>query len=329
MNILEIKPYFKDKNAIATSCSNEHVPYLSVYLTSIKEKSKPQKFYDIIIFENSITDRHKKQLIDIFNTSNFIIRFCNPASLLENVTPYISHSYFKTESYHRIIAPVILKKYQKLIFTDIDLIIQEDISQLFNIPLQENVLAATTEKMWQELYEDNHIIAEQNIRYYTDIILEMEKPYNYFNTGVCIIDIQKYNQLNAFENILKLIEKNKFIYQEQCALNFFFKGNIYKLPEEWNFELADSITKSKKIYYENYLKKLPQAKILHFLDEKKPWFYTNIEYSELWWQYARQTPFYEEILQRLIDFRISQIKPQANTPEIQQLRKEFVQVHFL
>ena len=50
--------------------------------------------------------------------------------------------------------------------------------------------------------------------------------------------------------------------------------------------------------------------------------------ADIWWQYARKTPFYEEILQKLIDFRISQRKPQANTAEIQQLRKEFAQVHF-
>lgn len=331
MKCNEIMPYFKDKNAIAMSCSDEYVPYLSVYLMSMKEHGSKNNFYDIIIFENSITDRRKEELIDLFDSDNFKIRFFNPEIMFQNVNLYISHSYFKKECYYRIAAPIVLKKYKKLIFTDIDLIVKDDIYNLFNISLNGKVLAAVKEQMWRELYDDNRIIAGQNIRYYTDMVLKLKKPYNYFNTGVLVVDILKYNRLDSFNGILELIKHTNFIYQEQCALNYFFKGKIHPLSEEWNFEFADSIVKLKKEYYKEYLKKLPQAKILHFLGGKKPWFYANTEYNELWWQYAKFSPFYEECLWRMKGLETIHINKAISVKidsDLNLLRQEFAKVHF-
>ena len=42
----------------------------------------------------------------------------------------------------------------------------------------------------------------------------------------------------------------------------------------------------------------------------KPWKNPSEYKATLWWKQARNTPFYEEILTRLMDFKISQ-KPQS------------------
>ena len=39
--------------------------------------------------------------------------------------------------------------------------------------------------------------------------------------------------------------------------------------------------------------------IIHYTGDK-PWNFPTFKYAEIWWHYARQTPFYEEILLRMV-----------------------------
>lgn len=323
---LFVKPRWSDvKKAICVSSSNEYVPYLCVYLKSVVESCPAKK--DIIIFERDISLYNKEKILDYFFRDDVSIRFVNPTPLFKNVNLYVSHDYFKEECYYRIAAPKLLKEYEKIIFTDLDLIVSDDILKLADINMQRHPIAACIEPIWRELYMQNNKIYNTCIRSYTNDTLKLSNPFMYYNTGVVVFDVQEYNRLNSFDLILDIISKNKLLYQEQCALNIFFKDNFYTLSQEWNYELAPSLISNKYHFdfYDEYKKKEKTAKILHFLGRYKPW--KNVqEYKALeWWRYARKTPFYEEILQRMLQNNISQTK---TIDEISQLRNEFVQIHF-
>ena len=63
LKLEEITPVWRDNYvAIALSSSNEYVPYLSVCLESLKENSSENNNYDIVIFEDSVTDYNKDLL---------------------------------------------------------------------------------------------------------------------------------------------------------------------------------------------------------------------------------------------------------------------------
>lgn len=308
MNIEELYPNFVNIDcAIAVSCSNEYVPYLSVYLLSLKKFANSSKYYDLIVFERDITAENKSALKNLFNSNNLSIRFFNPSSYFSGYNLYISHDYFKEECYFRLVAPLVLKHFKKIIFTDIDLILNDDISLLFEIDLHDNIIAAAIEPVWRELYDRNCKIYNTNIRDYTKTVLNLTDPYIYFNTGVCIFDVEKYNNNDSFARIMKAVNSTHFLYQEQCALNYFFKNKIYTLQPEWNFELAPSIVNNSNNlwYYNDYRKFESNAKIIHYLGRYKPW--KNVfEYkANLWWSYAFVSPFFSYILQNLIVFQSS------------------------
>lgn len=323
---LFIKPIWRDvKTAICVSSSNEYVPYLCVYLKSVIESCSAKK--DIVIFERDISLDNKEKILDYFLRDDVSIRFINPTDLFKNVNLYVSHDYFKEECYYRIAAPKLLKGYEKIIFTDLDLIVFDDILKLADINMQGHPIAACIEPIWRELYMQNNKIYNTCIRSYTNDILQLSNPFMYYNTGVVVFDVQEYNRLNSFDLILDIINKNKLLYQEQCALNIFFKDNFYTLSHEWNYELAPSLVNNTYHFdfYDEYKRKEKTAKILHFLGRYKPW--KNVqEYKALeWWKYARQTPFYEEILQRMLQSQVSSSKVSDGLP---QLRNEFTQIHF-
>ena len=59
--------------------------------------------------------------------------------------------------------------------------------------------------------------------------------------------------------------------------------------------------KTSKDYYENqYLKAYNSPKILHYCGHEKPWTHPHYTKSYIWWEYARKTPFYEQIIYKNI-----------------------------
>lgn len=304
----EVFPAFIGNNvAIACSSSKEYVPYLSVYLSSIIEHTSPERKYDIFVFERGIDTENKRKLLNFVQKDNVSLRFIDPSYLFENRKLYVSLPYFKEECYYRIASPIVLNRFDKIIFTDIDLIMKQDILDCALIDLNGKVIAACKEPMMQEMYEDNYVENNIQIRKYLDDILRIE-PNEYFNTGVCVIDVNKYNRIEAFNEISSLMQKYNFLYQEQDALNVYFKDNFFELSPLWNGEVSPSILNVKKEYHRQYKDNFNSSHIFHWLGSIKPWLYPTKEYGEIWWQYARKSPFYEEILARLIDFRIHQLK---------------------
>lgn len=294
-----IEPFFKDNsNVISVASSNEYAAYLCVYLLSLKEHARDDKYYDIVILERDISNDNKRKIVSCVKQDNISIRFYNPSNLFQGVNLHISHDYFKEECYYRVASPAIFNTYRRVIFTDLDLILQDDISKLYDFDLQGNAIAAAIEPVWREIYDTNYVISENKIRDYTNEVLGLTNPYDYFNTGVCIFDVEQCNKENLFNNIVSLINKNKFIYQEQCAINVYFRERITKLPPVWNFELIPELHVSDN--YTQYREFEDNAHLLHYLGKRKPWNDPQAYRAESWWSYARLSPFYEIILYNMV-----------------------------
>ena len=305
-----VEPNWKDvKTAICVSSSDEYLPYLCVYLKSITKYTVAKK--DVIVFNRCISEANKEKLLKCFSDDDsFSIRFIDPSPLFRDINLYVSHDYFKEECYYRIAAPKLLNKYDKIVFTDLDLIVQDDILKLADINLEGHPIAACIEPLWRELYMDNNKIEGRRIRAYSNDVLKLSNPFNYYNTGVVVFDVKEYNRLNSFDIICDIVNQNQLLYQEQCALNILFNNNFYTLPNVWNYELAPSLINNKYNFdfYNEYKSQEKNAKILHYLGRYKPW-KNQLEYkADIWWEYARRTPFYEEIFAQLLDAKISQNK---------------------
>lgn len=79
-------------------------------------------------------------------------------------------------------------------------------------------------------------------------------------------------------------------FKNNAALNYIFQDDIYQLDSQWNVETFSNM---KNIYDKD------KTKIIHYPGLEKPWFYPEMELANIWWSYARKTPFYEEIMKRM------------------------------
>lgn len=316
----ELNPAFSTcKNVIAMGCSNLYAPYLAVYLKSIYDHSVSNELYDIVIFETDISKIAKQKLLEMERPKNISLRFHNVEYLFSKYQLPVSAVNFARQCYYRLACGIIFKNYKKVLYTDIDLVVNFNINDLFKINLNENPIACS---------EEISLMSDVALAYQKEYLKEnFGQDIIYYNTGVMIIDVKKFNQTATFESLIEQSTAKTYRWQEQCVINKVFAGKITPLDSSYNFEIYDFIYNNFHPTYIKYMKNIDNAKIYHFLAMRKVWFYPETLKGNIWWQYARQTPFYEEILARLINFRITQQLPKSQG-DVLQLRNEIAKVHF-
>ncbi len=293
-----LSPVWDDNyTAIAMSSSNEYVPYLSVCLQSLKENCCNNN-YDIIVFERDITDKNKLILKSQIENDNFSLRFVNPEPLIKNYDLKFP-SHYNLECYFRLVAPLILKKYKKIIFTDVDLIFQKDISDLYSIPLNK-ALGACQDLVFCAFCDTTNLRKYE----YAKEELELNDPYKYFNTGVLLLNVDEFNLKNIPAILLEMANEKMYQILEQDVFNKYFKEDIAYLPDSWNAPTMNPryenfMKNLQPRFVERYKKALENPFIIHWAGYAKPWKDADTDMAYLWWQYARRTPYYEVILQRM------------------------------
>src|SRR5699024_501924 len=111
-----------------------------------------------------------------------------PTALLKGINFYINSAVQSEEAYYRILSPYILKNYKKALVLDCDLIVQEDIANLYNIELGDKIIGAVPDVVWFGHYNG----ATPALRDYCKKEFPIKNPYGYINTGVLIIDLAKW-----------------------------------------------------------------------------------------------------------------------------------------
>lgn len=125
--------------------------------------------------------------------------------------------------YARLWIELIPNPSQRLIYLDCDILLQTDISELFNLELQGMVLAATQDAFISSL---SHELGPA--------YLKLDKPY--FNSGVLVIDFEEWAKAKVLSSGLGIIKRYgeliRFVDQE--VLNCIFQGNFHELDISWN-----------------------------------------------------------------------------------------------
>ena len=190
----------------------------------------------------------------------------------------------------------------------------DNLAKLFNVDIDKYPIGAIKDLTLHAFICDENRFVEghlTNKQYFNKI--GIKDKFSCFNGGVLLLDIRKISP-HFCKDLSELLDKNNYEYLDQDAFNLYFQGNIFWLDASWNVtpitldpKIVPTLPKKSK---DILLMALKYKKIIHYNSQFKPWFYPDKPYADIWWSYARQTPFYEEILARLMDFRISQ-KPQS------------------
>jgi lipopolysaccharide biosynthesis glycosyltransferase len=291
--------YSKDNIAIVLSSDDNYVPYLAVCLKSIIQNISNHN-YDICILNDGMKPENKQKIKNM-ELKNVSIRFISVTSLLNNIGDlFYIYDHFSVATYYRFFIPELFNNYSKILYLDCDMIIQEDVAELYNTDLQESYIAAVRDvEMFRACYND-YYYGSNWTQYLTDT-LKMKKTSDYFQAGVMLFDIKKLNTFNFREKCIRFLSSIRPIYVDQCIMNHVLQGHVkyldYKWNVQWQIPIYAKIEQCLPIsLYEQYKASLESPKIIHYAGRVKPWSAPYLQRADIWWQYARMTPFYEEIL---------------------------------
>ncbi|ELE6181317.1 glycosyltransferase family 8 protein, partial [Campylobacter jejuni] len=298
-----ISPIYKDKIAIVFSVDNNYINYLSVCLNSLKFHSSRNHFYDIVVLYEQLQEYKINKIISIYEDNNFSIRFFKISEYIKNMRTYLyTCDHFSIANYYRILIPNLLSDYNLAIYCDCDAIFFTDLANIYDIDLGYNLLACVLDIEVQR----NHYSKDdysKNILFYLKNILKLNNPLKYFNSGFLIFNIEKCLKFDFASKSIDILKQIKPRYVDQCIINKVAENKVAFLDLKWNIEnhimsLYDinSLKLLFKDIFNKYLESYKDPYFLHFTGPWKPWSHPYLPYADCWWKYARETPFYEEIL---------------------------------
>ena len=205
----------------------------------------------------------------------------DPESLQHLQTSHhISHA-----AYFRLLAAELLpENLDRVIYIDSDMLVRDDISQLWNLELADNYCLAVPDiacPFVDARYADcnfrhssPYMAVISPIRNWQQLGLDGSAPY--FNSGLMVINLKAWRRDKLSEQFLQCLEHNKeYVWcWDQYALNVVMAGRWKTLPMRWNqgahvFEYPDA--KNSPVASEEFESMKHNPAIIHFTTEFKPW----------------------------------------------------------
>ena len=273
MTNAEVK-HTKGEIPIFFSTDNNYVPFLDVTIRSLIANASRDYKYHIVVLNTGL-DEERIGKIKELEDENFTIDFPDISYAVKDIEYKLpKEQHFGLATWYRLFIQSLFPQYDKVLYLDCDLIVLGDISELYNTDLEDNYVAGVVE---------NWILHSPVFSYYTKEAVGIESKY-YINAGVALFDLNKFRENEIEQKFVNLINTYNFdvIDPDQSYLNYLCQGKIKYLPFEWNR------TPLENVECEN-------PKIVHYALGFKPWHNPDVFLGEYFWEYAKLSPFYDEI----------------------------------
>lgn len=263
---------------IVFSTDHNFVMPTGVTIHSLLKHANPENTFEInVIIDSDVTEEDKDSLKKQVGKDcpDSCINFINIGDTFEKGYEIRGIS---RACYNRLLIPWLFPQYDKVIYSDVDIIFRVDISPVFSFDLEPYLVAGIGGEVWNKGL----------IKKYLEKIGADSSEY--INSGFLLINSKKQRQQNLKEKYIELSQK-KFLYQDQDIINLVCKGKIGHLPKVYNLKPVDI-----------YQYEPGQIKVVHFIG-LKPW--NSFTYGwRYWWNEYEESCFYDAGLEKKVSGRI-------------------------
>ncbi|WP_347474012.1 glycosyltransferase [Acinetobacter thermotolerans] len=204
----------------------------------------------------SITEHNKDLNIDFYIFTTFFDPFGYEEILKNNsnirIHVYIlntqaydnlqTNGHFTTAIYYRLsIANILQDKLNEILYLDADILCTSSIKEIKNLKFDNEVIAAVEEKWLSK----DHLKS-----------IDLPQSYQYFNSGVMLINIPLWNKINVIDQFNQHITKRSYKFPDQDVLNIILFNKVKYIHEKFNF-----FTQAPDV----------NPIFTHYLSSPKPW----------------------------------------------------------
>lgn len=278
--------YIQPHIPVVFAANDKYAPMLGVTIHSLIKYADSRKQYRLIVLTEDMSEAHWKRICNLARENVSIERV--------NVFQYMKERNIKTmghlskEASYRLLVGELFPEYTKVLYLDCDIIIRKDVSVLFDEELGEYLLGASRGKLFG--YTNRYI--KEELRIGTE---------DYFNSGVLLINIPQFRKHRIGEMGLKMLEEKTYWCQDQDVLNILCQDKVKWIDGRWNVEWEHLTPSGEDLILDKGRKDMltyeKDPYIIHYTTKYKPWDHPEIDLAEYFWNKAKETVFYEELLQ--------------------------------
>lgn len=210
-----------DPMQVVYACDDAYAMLAGVSMESLYEANGQESVLNVYILSNALSDENKDRLREIASNHGREVCFVE----LDGVIPkageqLVAHKWSPTV-YARLYAPQLLPDAKRILYLDCDTLVLEPLRDLWNMDLEGRSCAAVSEP-FSALHKRN---------------IGMKAEEAYYNSGVMIIDLEKWREEGALQHFFDVIARQNghVSYPDQGVINEVYHGRIYTLPAKYNF----------------------------------------------------------------------------------------------
>lgn len=247
-----MKKYSPTIAHVVYASDDKFAEILGVSLVSLYENSKDMDDVVVYVLDSDIIDENKQKLVSVcrlYGRSD--IAFIPGKNISEKLSMDVAVDRGSLSQYARLfVSSDLPTDLNRVLYLDCDIIINKSIKELWNLDLQGKTIGALMDA-FSKYYRANIDLQENDIM---------------FNSGVMLIDLEKWREQSIEDRLLKfIVSKNGKIQQgDQGALNHVLSHDTYCFEPRFN-----SVT----IFYDFTYKEM-------LIYRRPPKFYTEVEVRE-------------------------------------------------
>ena len=130
---------------------NNYVPFLATAMKSLIVNASPKFNYEINVLQTGISEKNQQKIRNMAE-GNFKIRFIDIEPLLTDIKERLKlrlRDYYSISIYYRLFIESLFKQYQKVLYLDADIIVEGDVSELYNADIGDNLLGVVQDGVVQ------------------------------------------------------------------------------------------------------------------------------------------------------------------------------------
>ena len=264
------------------ACDDNFVKYTVVSLQSMKEHASRDQKYCIHVLHTNIS-KEMQDVMYAMQDEQFQIRFDDVTDYLKSVSDKLPlRDYYSKTTYFRLFIAEMFPEYEKAIYIDSDTVVLGDIADLYAYDLGDNYVGAAREQA---------MVQTDVYGTYVEKVLGIDRNA-YFNAGLLVINCEQFRKQCVLDQFIELLHVYNFVVtQDEDYLNLICKGQVFWLPQQWNTEVFGNIDYPEE-----------SICVLHYIMVSKPWHYKDCRMGAYFWEYAKKTVCYEEILEVLENY---------------------------
>lgn len=253
-----------------------------VCITSLLINARTDTFYDIYILhaeDCSFDTSRINALVSVYENCRLTYRSVgnafNSAFEIRGIT---------VAAYYRLLIPGLIPEYDKVIYSDVDVIFRDDLQDIFeHTDVSDSYVAGVV---------DASCFSPDHQKYIESLNLSCDE---YIYSGNLIFNSALIRRDDLVQRFVRKVSEKDYKYQDMDVLNIVCKGKIKRMPPY--FCLSTEISKyaanrlKQPLYTLEELLAAQSKGIVHYAGPK-PWKQCCLNF-DIWWEYYRKSIFFD------------------------------------